>query len=212
MRALDDVVRAGKVLYVGISDAPAWVVSRANTLAELKGWSPFTALQIQYNLADRTPERDLLPMAKALDLAVTPWGVLGGGVLSGKYKSPKDRPAGARYTKDEAWAEAVVTERSVRIAETAGQVAKETGRTASQVALAWVRQQPFGVIVPILGAKTVAQLQDNLGCLDFTLGSDQLARLDAASKIDLGFPHDFLVRARSFIFGKTFPLIDNHRS
>ena len=212
MRALDDVVRAGKVLYVGISDAPAWVVSRANTLAELKDWSPFAALQIQYNLADRSPERDLLPMAKALDLAVTPWGVLGGGVLSGKYKSPKDRPAGARYSKDEAWAGAVVTERSVRIAETVLQVAKETGRTAPQVALSWVRQQPFGVIVPIVGAKTVAQLRDNLGCLDFTLAPDQLARLDAASRIDLGFPHDFLVQARSYIFGKTFPLIDNHRA
>jgi len=212
MRALDDVVRAGKVLYVGISDAPAWVVSRANTLAELRGWSPFSALQIQYNLADRSPERDLLPMAKALDLAVTPWGVLGGGVLSGKYKSPKDRPAGARYTKDEAWAKSVVTERSVRIGEAATQVATETGRTASQVALAWVRQQSFGVIVPIVGAKTVAQLRDNLGCLDVTLGLDQLARLDEASKIDLGFPHDFLLQARSYIFGKTFPLIDNHRS
>jgi aryl-alcohol dehydrogenase-like predicted oxidoreductase len=133
-------------------------------------------------------------------------------VLSGKYKSPKDRPAGARYTKDEAWAKAVVTEGSVRIAAAATQAAKETGRTASQIALAWVRRQPFGVIVPIVGAKTVAQLRDNLGCLDFTLEPDQLARLDAASKIDLGFPHDFLVQARSYIFGKTYPLIDDHRS
>ncbi|MBP2682501.1 MAG: putative oxidoreductase, aryl-alcohol dehydrogenase like protein, partial [Deltaproteobacteria bacterium] len=197
---------------VGISDAPAWVVSRANTLAELKDWSPFAALQIQYNLADRSPERDLLPMAKALDIAVTPWGVLAGGVLSGKYKTAKDRPAGARYSKDEVWAKAVVTERSVRIAETVLQVAKETGRTASQVALAWVRRQPFGAIVPILGAKTVAQLQDNLGSLDITLGPEHLARLDEASKIDLGFPHDFLVQARSYIFGKTFPLIDDHRA
>jgi len=211
MRALDDVVRAGKVLYVGISDAPAWVVSRANTLAELKSWTPFAALQIQYNLADRTPERDLLPMAKALDIAVTPWGVLAGGVLSGKYKSPKDRPAGSRYSKDEVWAEAVVTEGSVRIAKAVLQVAKEAGRTASQVALAWVRQQPFGVIVPILGAKTLAQLKDNLGALDLTLGPSQLEKLDAASKVDLGFPHDFLVRARPYIFGKTYPLIDDHR-
>jgi aryl-alcohol dehydrogenase-like predicted oxidoreductase len=212
MRALDDAVRAGKILYVGISDAPAWVVSRANTLAELNRWTPFAALQIQYSLADRTPERDLLPMAKALDIAVTPWGILAGGVLTGKYKTPKDRPAGARYSKDEVWAEAVVTERSVRIAESVSQVSKGVGRTASQVALAWVRQQPFGVIVPILGAKTVAQLQDNLGSLDVALGPDQLAMLDAASKVDLGFPHDFLVQARSYIFGKTYPLIDNHRS
>jgi aryl-alcohol dehydrogenase-like predicted oxidoreductase len=151
-------------------------------------------------------------MAKALDLAVTPWGVLGGGVLTGKYKSPKDRPAGARYTKDEAWAKSVVTERSVRIAEAVTLVATETGLTSSQVALAWVRQQPFGVTVPIVGAKTVTQLRDNLGCLDATLGPDQLARLDEASRIELGFPHDFLVSARSYIFGKTFPLIDNHRS
>jgi aryl-alcohol dehydrogenase-like predicted oxidoreductase len=106
----------------------------------------------------------------------------------------------------------MVTDRSVRIAETVLQVANETGRTAPQVALSWVRRQPFGVIVPILGAKTVAQLRDNLGCLDFTLAPDQLARLDAASRIELGFPHDFLVSARSYIFGKTFPLIDNHRS
>lgn len=211
MRALDDVVRAGKVLYVGISDAPAWVVSRANTLASLKGWSPFAALQIQYGLADRTPERDLLPMARAMGIAVTPWGVLGGGVLSGKYRSPDDRPEGARYAKDEQWAAANVTERNVRIAEAAGAVAKETGRTASQVALAWVRQQPFGAIVPILGVRTLSQLKDNLGCLDVTLGPSQLAALDAASRVDLGFPHDFLLRGRQYIYGKTFPLIDDHR-
>jgi aryl-alcohol dehydrogenase-like predicted oxidoreductase len=211
MRALDDVVRAGKVLYVGISDAPAWIVSRANTLAELRGWSPFAGLQIQYGLADRSPERDLLPMAKALDIAVTPWGVLGGGVLSGKYKSAKDRPAGARYAKDEEWAAANVTDRNLRIAEAAGAVARAVGKSPSQVALAWVRQQPYGVIVPILGARTLAQLTDNLGCLDFTLEPAQMERLDAASAVELGFPHDFLVQARRYVFGRTFPLIDNHR-
>ncbi len=211
MRALDDAVRAGKVLYVGISDAPAWIVSQANTLASLKGWSPFAALQIQYGLADRTPERDLLPMAESLNLTVTPWGVLGGGVLSGKYKSPKDRPAGARYAKDEDWAAVNVTERNVRIAEAADAVAKESGRSASQVALAWVRQRPFGEIVPILGARTLAQLKDNLGCLDLSLVPPQLDALDAVSRVDLGFPHDFLVRARQYIYGKTFPLIDGRR-
>ncbi|MEW6721581.1 MAG: aldo/keto reductase [Thermodesulfobacteriota bacterium] len=211
MRALDDAVRAGKTLYVGISDAPAWIVSQANTLAALKGWTPYAALQIQYGLADRTPERDLLPMAKALGLAVTPWGVLGGGVLSGKYRSPKDRPAGTRYATDERWAELNVTERNVRIADAAGAVAKEIGRSASQVALAWVRQQPYGPIVPILGARTLAQLKDNLGCLDFTIGPEQLEALDAASRVEPGFPHDFLLRGRPYVFGKTFPLIDFHR-
>lgn len=211
VRALDDVVRAGKVLYVGISDAPAWIVSQANTLASLKGWTPFAALQIQYGLAERTPERDLLPMAHALGLAVTPWGILGGGVLTGKYGSPKDRPAGARYASDEKWAEMSVTERNLRIAEAAGSVARDTGKSASQVALAWVRQQPFGAIVPIVGARTAAQLTDNLGCLNLVLGPSHLAALDAASMVDLGFPHDFLSRGRQFIFGKTFPLIDGRR-
>jgi len=211
MRALDDAVRAGKVLYIGISDAPAWIVSRANMLAQLRGWTPFAGLQIQYGLADRTPERDLLPMARALDIAVTPWGVLGGGVLSGKYRSATDRPAGARYANDEQWAAANVTERNLRIAEAVVRVARDAGRTPSQVALAWVRQQPYGVIVPIVGAKTAAQLKENMKCLDFTLDPPQLELLDAASRIEPGFPHDFLVRARQYVFGKTFPLIDNHR-
>lgn len=211
MRALDDVVRAGKVLYVGISDTPAWVVSQANTLASLRGWTPFAALQVQYGLSDRTPERDLLPMARALGLAVTPWGVLGGGVITGKYRSPKDRPAGVRFARDDKWAEMNVTERNLRIAEAAGAVSKDTGKSASQVALAWVRQQPFGAIIPILGARTEAQLKDNLGCLSLALGPSHLAALDAASEVEPGFPHDFLVRARQSIFGNTFPLIDGRR-
>ncbi len=211
MRALDDVVRAGKALYVGISDAPAWVVSQANMLASLKGWTPFAALQIQYGLSERTPERDLLPMAKALGLAVTPWGVLGGGVLSGKYRTPKDRPAGTRFGKDNSWAAANVTERNLRIAEAAGAVARETGRTASQVALAWVRQRSYGPIVPIVGARTVDQMKDNLGCLDLALDPSHLEALDAASAVELGFPHAFLLQARDSIYGKTFPLIDSHR-
>ncbi len=211
MRALDDAVRSGKVLYAGISDAPAWVVSRANTMADFRDWSPFAGLQIQYSLIERTPERDLLPMARALDVAVTPWGVLGGGVLTGKYKVGTERPAGARYTPPGGWSEVYLVERNFRIAEALAGVAKEAGRTPSQVALAWVRQQPWGVVVPILGARTAEQLADNLGCLEFSLSAEQLRRLDEASRIELGFPHDFLVGARSYIFGKTFPRIDNHR-
>jgi aryl-alcohol dehydrogenase-like predicted oxidoreductase len=212
MRALDDAVRAGKVLYVGISDAPAWVVSRANTLAELKGWTPFAGLQIQYSLLERTPERDLLPMARALDIAVTPWGVLGGGALSGKYKAGKERPAKTRYAVAGEWGNAFLTDRNFRIAGVVSEVAGEVGRTASQVSLAWVRRQPWGVVVPILGARTLTQLEDNLGCLDLSLTDEQNARLDAASKVDLGFPHDFLVSARSYVFGETYPLIDAHRT
>ena len=210
MRALDDAVRAGKVLYVGISDAPAWVVSKANTLAELRGWSRFVALQIQYSLVERTPERDLLPMAQAEDLAVTPWGILGGGVLSGKYAGRPargearlvDNPMGAMY----------LTERNRSIAAAVSAVAVDLGRTPAQVAIAWLRQQQHrGVIVPILGARTLAQLENNLASLEVQLDAAQLAQLDEASAVPLGFPHDFLANVRGIIYGETFPLIDDHR-
>jgi len=211
MRALDDMVRAGKILYVGISDAPAWVVSRANTRADLMGWNAFAGLQIPYSLIERTPERELLPMAKALDIAVTPWGVLGGGVLTGKYKKGKPRPKEARYGSQEEWGNIYVTERNLRIAQEVDRVAEEIGRSPSQVALAWVRQRPYGVIVPILGATKLSQLADNLGCLEFSLSDEQGRRLDEASGIDLGFPLAFLSQVQQIIYGNTFPLIDDHR-
>jgi aryl-alcohol dehydrogenase-like predicted oxidoreductase len=151
-------------------------------------------------------------MAAAFGLSVVPWGVLGGGVLSGKYKSTKELPPGTRYGIDEKWGALFVTDRNIRIAEAAGAVAREIGRSTSQVALAWARQQrPAGAIVPILGAKTVAQVKDNLGCLEFSLEEKQLAALDEASRIDMGFPHDFLLRARQYVYGKTFPLTDDRR-
>jgi aryl-alcohol dehydrogenase-like predicted oxidoreductase len=210
MRALDDMVRAGKVLYVGISDTPAWVVAKANTMAELRGWSRFVALQIQYSLIERTPERDLLPMAQAEDLAVTPWAVLGGGMLTGKYTSCKDRPLGTRFAGNN-WGDTFLTERNFQIAAEVSKISEELQRTTSQVAINWVRQQMRGVIVPILGARTEAQIKDNLGALDFSLSPEHLARLDRASQISLGFPHDFLAMAKPFIYGETFPLIDDHR-
>jgi aryl-alcohol dehydrogenase-like predicted oxidoreductase len=211
LRALDDMVRAGKILYAGISDAPAWVVSRANTLANLMGWSAFAGLQIPYSLIERTPERELLPMANALDLAVTPWGTLGGGVLTGKYRAGKRRPKDARYGSQKEWGDIYVTERNLRIAEEVGRVAKEIGRSPSQVALAWVRQRPYGVIVPILGATKLSQIKDNLGCLEVSLSEKQCRRLDEASSIDLGFPLAFLSQVRQIVYGNTFPLIDDHR-
>ncbi|MGZ9146771.1 MAG: aldo/keto reductase [Candidatus Deferrimicrobiaceae bacterium] len=211
MRSLDDLVRAGKILYVGISDAPAWVVSRANILADLMGWSAFAGLQIPYSLIERTPERELLPMAQALDIAVTPWGILGGGMLTGKYKQGKPRPIDARYGSQEAWGDLYLTERNMRIAEEVERVAKEIGRTTSQIAIAWVRQRPQGVIIPILGATKLAQLADNLGCLEFSLSEEQQRRLDDASRVDLGFPLAFLAQVRQFVYGNTYPLIDDHR-
>ncbi len=185
MRGLDDLVSQGKVLYIGVSDTPAWVVSRSNTIAELRGWSQFVALQIRYSLVDRTVERELLPMARALDLAVTPWGIVGSGVLSGKYNA--DRNAEGRGQLNDA----MINDRSLSIAGTVMQVAKELDCSATQVAIAWVRNGPANII-PLVGARTLAQWQDNIGCLDVTLPEDALARLDEASRIAPGFPHDML--------------------
>ncbi|PIY20898.1 MAG: aldo/keto reductase [Deltaproteobacteria bacterium CG_4_10_14_3_um_filter_60_8] len=211
MRALDDVVRAGKVLYVGISDTPAWVVSRANTMAELRGWSPFVALQIEYSLIQRTPERDLLPMADALELTVTPWGVLGGGVLTGKYNAGGEEAKGARLAQGP-MADAYRTDRNLTISAEVGRVAQELGATASQVSLAWMRQQP-GTMVPILGARRMAQLQDNLASLELTLPAEQVSRLDRLSRVELGFPHDFLRQpmVEQLIHGGTLSSIDSDR-
>ncbi len=205
MRALDDLVRAGKVLYVGISDTPAWIVSQANTLAELRGWSRFVGLQLQYSLIERNIERELLPLARETDLAVTAWGALGAGVLSGKYNN--NTSAEGRATL---WGS--ISDKNLRIAQTVSEVAQEIERTPSQVAINWVRQQP-GVMIPLIGAKKADQVKDNLACLDFTLSDEQLARLDEVSKIELGFPYDFLTSAgiRDLVYGGTFDKIDNHR-
>jgi aryl-alcohol dehydrogenase-like predicted oxidoreductase len=208
LRGLDDLVRQGTVLYVGISDTPAWVVSQANAIADLRGWSRFVGLQIRYSLADRAAERDLLPMARALDIAVTPWSVLGAGVLTGKYN--QDPKATGRVAR---WGAA---ERDLAIAAEVRAVAEELGCSASQVAIAWglAQQQPHTApIIPILGATKPHQLEDNLGALAISLSADQLARLDKVSAIDLGFPHEFLSSPGTLdiVFGGTYGQIDNHR-
>lgn len=185
MRGLDDLVRQGKILYVGISDTSAWEVSRANTLAELRGWTPFVGLQVKYSLLDRAVEREHLPMARALDLAVTPWDTLGSGILTGKYNRDPDTAGRVVQRGRE------IAERELAIAAAVMQIAEKLGRTPAQVALSWVRQQP-GVIVPLVGARTREQLDDNLGCLELELDPEDLARLDEASRIELGFPYDFV--------------------
>ncbi|MDK9698789.1 MAG: aldo/keto reductase [bacterium] len=187
MRGLDDLVRSGKVLYIGISDTPAWIVSQANTIATLRGWAPFIALQIQYSLAERTPERDLLPMAKAFGMTVTPWGILGSGLLTGKYNKQTKEMSRLHVTMSPTRTDT----KKLQIADVIAEVAHEIGCTASQVAIAWLRQQS-GNMIPILGARTEAQLLDNLGALSITLNSEQMKRLDEETKVELGFPHDFL--------------------
>jgi aryl-alcohol dehydrogenase-like predicted oxidoreductase len=216
MRSLDDLVRSEKILYVGISDAPAWFISQANTLAELHGWSPFVGIQIMYSLIERTPERELLPMAKALDIGVTAWSPLGGGVLSGKYNNNnrQSEHEAKRYRDDNPMSAGFVNKKNLSIADEVQTIAKETGRTPSQIALNWIRQQKGrGVIIPIIGARTEAQIKDNLGCLDFELTPNHMNRLDEISKIQLGFPHDFLEveSVKMHAYGRKFPFIDNHR-
>jgi aryl-alcohol dehydrogenase-like predicted oxidoreductase len=189
MRAFDDLVKQGKVLYVGVSDMPAWVVSRANTLAELRGWTPFVGLQIEYSLIERTVERELLPMAEAMGLGVTAWSPLAGGVLTGKYAEGR-AAADARMNSEMMKAFSREDDRIGAVVAEVRTVARELGRSPAQVALAWLRHRPIPVI-PIIGARRMEQFRDNLACLDLTLGADQVDRLDAASRIALGFPHDF---------------------
>ncbi|MEZ2131030.1 MULTISPECIES: aldo/keto reductase [unclassified Sinorhizobium] len=207
LRGMDDLVRAGKIVYLGISDTPAWQVSRMQAIADLRGWSPLVALQIEYNLIERTVERDLIPMAREMGLGVIPWSPLGSGVLAGKYSradldigSGSASAAGTR--KNVAAANASLTERGLAIADVVKAVASEMGRTPAQVALAWTLCNP-AVTAPIAGVRTLAQLEDNLGALDISFTDDQRSRLDKASAIELGFPHDFLVRPmpKSVIYG-----------
>ncbi len=192
MRGLDDLVRQGKVLYIGISDAPAWWVAQANTLASLRGWSPFVGLQIEYSLVERTVERELIPMAKALNLGVTAWSPLSGGVLSGKYHGHGSAESG-RMSSDMMKQFLPEELRTARIVAAVKGVADQAGRSMAQVALAWLRTRPVPVI-PIIGARKLSQLQDNLASLELSLSAEQVKALDDASKIELGFPNDFFAK------------------
>jgi aryl-alcohol dehydrogenase-like predicted oxidoreductase len=187
MRGLDDLVRQGKILYAGISDAPAWWIAQANTLAELRGWSRFAGLQIEYSLIQRTVERELVPMAKALDLGVTAWSPLANGVLTGKYHGNGDADAG-RMSRQEMREFLPEQERTQRIITALKAAAQQAGRSMAQVALAWLRQRSVAVI-PIIGARKVSQLQDNLASMDLNLSAEQVKTLDEASSIEPGFPY-----------------------
>ncbi|CNE70123.1 aldo/keto reductase [Mycobacterium tuberculosis] len=195
LRGLDDLVRQGKILYVGISNAPAWQVSRMQTIADLRGWSPLVALQIEYNLIERTGERDLIPMAREMGLGVVPYSPLAGGLLTGKY-SRDDLTAANTASADGTrksfnFALGTLTERNLAIADVVKETAAELDRTPAQVGLAWAMRRP-GVTAPIIGARTPSQLDGNLGALEVDLSASQLARLDEAGAIDLGFPHAML--------------------
>lgn len=203
MRAFDDLVRAGKVLYVGISDAPAWVVAQSNTLADLRGWTPYVGLQLEYSLLERTIERELLPMAADFGLSVLAWSPLRNGVLSGKYLSENagaaadgrmNAPERTNYGQDDRATDAVVRE--------AVAVGNELGVSAAQIALAWLRTRPLQII-PIVGARKLTQLEDNLRSLNVVLSSDQRERLDRISAVPLGFPQNYYLHdaVRAMIYG-----------
>ncbi|MEM9457862.1 MAG: aldo/keto reductase [Myxococcota bacterium] len=188
LRGLDDLVRAGKVLYVGVSDTPAWVVSASKVTAELRGWSAYCGIQIEYSLLARTPERDLLPMAEHYGLSVLAWGALGGGVLTGKYTRGGDNDSLRARGND---AHGRTTERSLSIARKVDEIADALGVTSAQVAVAWLRARGYGLI-PIVGARKVEQIKDCIGGIEVQLSADQKAALDELSRPSLGFPHDML--------------------
>ena len=214
VRALDDLVRSGKVLYVGVSDWPAWEVAEANTTAELRGWTPFVALQSRYNLLERTPESDLVPMANAFDLALVAWGPLAEGRLTGKYLGGDQgrlRDDAAEGIFQHSWSGPDET------IDLVVRIAGAIGCTPAQVALAWLAARP-GNTIPLLGATSVAQLDENLAAAGMHLDDNHLRQLDEASAPSLGFPHDLLRRGNvtNGTYGDQWNLVDNrstkHRS
>jgi aryl-alcohol dehydrogenase-like predicted oxidoreductase len=183
LRALDDLVAAGKVRYVGLSDLPAWVTAQAHTIAHFRGWTPITALQLEYSLLERTPEGELLPMAQELGIGVLPWSPLRSGQLSGKYERNNGNPADSRRSD-------LIegpTERDWDVIDAVARVATELGVSSAEVALAWVRSRP-AVTSTLIGARTLEQLRSNLASLDVTVAPEQLAALEAVSAPSLDFP------------------------
>ena len=188
MRALDDLVRSGKVRYIGVSDTPAWKVAQAQVMAEFRGWSRFVGLQIEYSLIERTVEGELVPMAQELGLGITPWSPLRGGVLTGKYT--RESAATATPGRGDR-VKAYLNERNFGIIDELIRVAADLETTPTAVAVAWVQARP-AVTSTIIGARTVAQLDQNLAALDVRLSPAHVAALDAVSTPTLGFPMPFL--------------------
>ena len=199
MRALDDLVRSGKVRYLGFSDTPAWKCSQAQTMASFRGWAPLVALQIEYSLIQRTVEGELVPMAQEMGLGITPWSPLKGGLLSGKYTRANH---GAQKSDRGARIESLLNDQTYDLIDALVAIAREVGSTPARVALAWLSQKP-GVSSIILGARTPKQLEDNLAAADLTLPAVHVAKLDELSKPSLSFPADMLTIVPSFAYGGT---------
>jgi aryl-alcohol dehydrogenase-like predicted oxidoreductase len=186
LHGLDDLIKQGKVLYPAISDTPAWIVAKGNTMAELMGWNQFIALQVEYSLLQRTPERELLPMAKHFNMSVIPWAPLAGGALTGKYLRGEKGRIKADSNR--------LNENSRRITNEVVAVAKKLGIEPSLVALKWTMQQPLSVI-PVAGATKPEQLEENLKAVDVFIPEEDMKHLDEISAIDMGFPMKFFKEA-----------------
>jgi aryl-alcohol dehydrogenase-like predicted oxidoreductase len=195
LSAFDDLVRSGKVRYIGVSNFTGWQLMKALCLSDRNGWARFVCLQPRYNLVDRQVERELLPICREEGLGVIPWAPLAGGFLSGKYRPDKSMPEDARIAHAEPhWPEAMDrqgTERNWRVLDAVGQIAEGRAKSYPQVALAWLKAQPQ-VTAPILGARTVEQLEDNLGCLGWELTSEELSLLDGVGVLEDAYPYQFI--------------------
>ena len=208
VRAFDDLVRSGKILHAGLSNFPAWRVARAQTLAELRGWAPIAGIQIEYSLVERTPDRELLPMIEALGLGGALWSPLGGGFLTGKYRAGETGRLQGLKTL-------VHTEKSARetaLLDTHLAVASEAGVSPTHTAIAWLLHKAARSttsLIPILGPRTREQLDGTLGALDVKLSPEQIARLDAASAVPLGVPHDIAREYAGRLAGGKPELLDS---
>jgi len=190
LRGFDDLVRAGKIHYAGLSNFPAWRIARADLLAEVRGFSPIAAIQVEYSLAERTAEREQLPMAEALGLAATLWSPLGGGFLTGKYRNSDEN---SRASKLGMLIHAETNARKTALLDALLAVAEELGASPTHVAIAWLRdkaRRSTTALIPILGSRTREQLDATLGALTLDLSAEQVLRLDGASELEKGVPHD----------------------
>lgn len=191
VRALDDAVRAGKIVYFGASNYTAYRLMESLWVSDKRNMDRFVSLQAHYNLATRELEREHVPLCKKFGLGILPWSPLGGGLLTGKYHRGETPPEGSRLAQWKERYKAFDTERNWTIVEALVAVAAELGKSPSQVALAWLLARP-AVSSVIFGARTVAQLEDNLGAAELSLSAEATARLDAASELELGYPYAFI--------------------
>ncbi|MAY73748.1 MAG: aldo/keto reductase [Phycisphaerae bacterium] len=198
LHTFDQLVRSGKVRYVGLSDHPAWICARSQEIARANRWAPITAIQIEYSLGERTVEGELIPMAREMGMGVTPWSPLKGGVLTGKY-TRDSKPDEGRVKSG--WTDNI-DEKTYGIIDVLVDVSKQAACTPAQVALAWV-QSRSGVTSTIIGARTLEQLDANLAALEVSLSDEQIARLDEASAVRQAFPFDFNARITQEIQGGT---------